>query len=81
MKAIPIGQLRWRCRRGTKELDQILGTYLEKEYQQASAELQNGFVALLKENDPDIYDWLFGAVEVNDPNLINIIRAIRLSIA
>ena len=80
MKAVPVGQLRWRCRRGTKELDQILGAFLEKEFAKAPKALQNEFVALLKENDPDIYDWIFGAVAVKKPNLINIIRAIQLSI-
>ena len=55
------GRLYWRCRRGTKELDRVLGNYLEQEYAQATDGLQNAFAELLEQQDPDIYDWLMGA--------------------
>ncbi len=58
-----IGQLRWRCRRGTKELDRILGGYLESEFSSSSPELQAAFVKLLEVQDPDVFDWLMGAAE------------------
>ncbi len=56
----PAGRLYWRCRRGTKELDRVLGDYLEQEYTRAGVELQNAFAGLLEQQDPDIYDWLMG---------------------
>lgn len=57
----PAGRLYWRCRRGTKELDRVLGDYLQQEYVQAGTELQQAFAQLLEQQDPDIYDWLMGA--------------------
>ena len=44
---LPEGRLYWRCRRGTKELDRVLGDYLEQEYARAEARLQNAFAGLL----------------------------------
>ena len=74
---IPIGLLRWRCRRGTKELDRILGGYLEENYAQASVQLRRAFVALLEVQDPDIYDWLMGAQEPVEEQFKDIIAALR----
>jgi antitoxin CptB len=72
----PIGQLRWRCRRGTKELDRILGEFLEHEYSQSNASLQRAFVLLLDVQDPDIYDWLMGAESPADEMFVEIIRVL-----
>lgn len=60
MEIAPKGQLVWRCRRGTKELDRILSNYLHTEYEQASQDMQLAFAELLEHQDPDIYDWLMG---------------------
>jgi antitoxin CptB len=35
-----IGRLRWRCRRGMKELDVLLTRYVDEHYAQASSEDQ-----------------------------------------
>ena len=74
---IPIGLLRWRCRRGTKELDRILGGYLEENYAHASAQLRREFVALLEVQDPDIYDWLMGTQEPDKEQFKGIITALQ----
>lgn len=65
-ESIPIGRLQWRCRRGTKELDRILGGYLEEEYTAAAPEIKQAFTNLLEQQDPDIFDWLMGAQKAND---------------
>ena len=76
-KSIPIGLLRWRCRRGTKELDRILGGFLEEDYTQASAELQRSFAALLERQDPDIYDWLMGVEQPDEIRFEAIVGALQ----
>ena len=53
-------RLRWRCRRGTRELDQLLGWWLDTRYAGASNELREGFSALLEQQDPQLWDWLLG---------------------
>jgi antitoxin CptB len=75
-ESIPIGRLQWRCRRGTKELDRILGGYLEEEYTAASSEIKQAFTNLLEQQDPDIYDWLMGAQKAND-QFLTIITLLR----
>jgi len=70
--SVTMGQLRWRCRRGTKELDRVLGEYLQQDYTQASSSQQTAFRALLEVQDPDIYDWLMGT-RVPDEEILNMI--------
>lgn len=72
----PVGQLRWRCRRGTQELDRILGGFLEEDYARLSADLQRNFSDLLAQQDPVINDWLMGA-ERAEASFLEIITLIR----
>jgi len=52
-----IAKLKWRCRRGMKELDVLLNGYLESEYSQASNAEQDTFHLLLEQEDPHLYAW------------------------
>jgi antitoxin CptB len=54
------GRLRWRCRRGMKELDLLLTRYLDQRYALASAEEQEAFQVLLETQDPVIYAYCLG---------------------
>jgi antitoxin CptB len=53
-------RLRWRCRRGMRELDQLLGWWLDARFAQAAAAAQCAFADLLEEQDPQLWDWLSG---------------------
>ncbi|MGA8259381.1 MAG: succinate dehydrogenase assembly factor 2 [Arenicellales bacterium] len=53
-------RVRWRCRRGTKELDALLGRFLEQGYPQLSADQREAFEELLDQQDPDLAAWLWG---------------------
>ena len=52
------GRLRWRARRGTRELDRLIGWWLDARYMQAASVQRETFAALLEESDPDLWDWL-----------------------
>ena len=54
------GRIRWRCRRGMRELDVLLETYLNHHFDQAAAPEQAQFLHLLDQEDPDIWAWLIG---------------------
>jgi antitoxin CptB len=54
----PPPELRWRCRRGTRELDALLGRWLEERWARSTPELQAGFESLLACEDDQIWDWL-----------------------
>jgi antitoxin CptB len=55
-----IGKLRWRCRRGMKELDLLTLGYLEKCYPTASAEERRAFADLLELQDPLLMSYMVG---------------------
>ncbi len=55
-----LAQLKWRCHRGTKELDYLLQGYLDTHYQQADESEQQLFIELLSCQDNQLQDWLFG---------------------
>ena len=53
-------RLRWRCRRGMRELDQLLGWWLDVRYPLSGDVEKAAFSALLDEPDPQLWDWLTG---------------------
>ncbi len=55
-----LGRLRWLCRRGTSELDTLLGDWLEQDYPDSSNVEKMAFSELLEVSDPDLWDWLIG---------------------
>lgn len=60
-------RLRWRCRRGMKELDLLLGGWLERRWPQAAAGQRDSFQWLLEQPDPDLAGWLLGGARPVDP--------------
>lgn len=57
-EAFDMGRLRWRCRRGLKELDVLLIPFLETDYADLTPALRIDFAALVEEEDVDLLDWL-----------------------
>lgn len=55
-----LGKLRWRCRRGLKELDVLLTRYVEEEFSGDSIAHQEAFLALLEAPDPLIHAYCLG---------------------
>jgi len=55
-----MSRLRYRCRRGTKELDLVLLRFLDERFEALSQPEQEAFEALLEQQDPDIAAWLWG---------------------
>ena len=53
-------RLRWRCRRGVRELDILLTRFLDDRFGALDAAGQESFAALLECQDPDVMDWLMG---------------------
>jgi len=70
-------KLKWQCRRGMLELDVILIPFLAEDFETLDKILQNAFVELLKEADPDLYTWIMGFGQCEKADLIEIIQLIR----
>ncbi|MEP7043643.1 MAG: succinate dehydrogenase assembly factor 2 [Dokdonella sp.] len=75
--AATIGRLRWRCRRGTRELDRLLQQWLDDHADRADARTLADFSVLLDAQDPDLWDWLIGKHDPDDPRLLELVREIR----
>lgn len=70
-------RLLWQCRRGMLELDLLLIPFAEKQYPHLSDNEKQAFNALLHYPDPVLFDWMMGAGNPNEPELIDIVQLIR----
>jgi antitoxin CptB len=68
------GRLRWRCRRGMKELDLLFTRYVDEDYADAAPEQKRAFRRLLDCQDPLIYDYVLGRLVPPDPELSALIQ-------
>ena len=69
-------RLRWRCRRGMRELDMLLLRYVDSSYGQAVAAEQNAFRYLLTLPDPDILALLTGKAKADDIDLNHVVQSL-----
>ena len=53
-------RLRWRCRRGMRELDQLLLRWLDTRWVQTSEAERALFLRLLDAEDTSLWHWLLG---------------------
>jgi antitoxin CptB len=53
-------RLRWRCRRGMRELDQLLNRYLDLRWAQAPDAERGVFLRLLDCEDDRLWRWFLG---------------------
>lgn len=72
-----LSKLKWRCRRGTKELDTLTGRYLDKFYLNASKDEQCAFSQLLEMQDPELHAILTRDTQPEDPLMISIVDKIH----
>lgn len=71
------GRLRWRCRRGTRELDFLLTRFLEKGYANLSELQKHTFDRLLDAQDTDLMMWLLRGAEPEDVQFAELVKLIR----
>jgi antitoxin CptB len=70
-----LGRLRWRCRRGMKELDVLLARYVEQRFCGASTAEQEAFRRLLDADDTALYGYCLGS-EPPPPRFASLIDSI-----
>jgi len=69
-------RLRWRCRRGMRELDVLLERYLAERWSAADAARRDAFERLLELPDPDLADLCLRRAPAPDPTLAGIVAEI-----
>ena len=74
--AVRLARLRWHCRRGMRELDELLQRYLEQGYPCAQEKERRAFESLLELQDPILLSYLMGYQAPTDPELQHVITRI-----
>lgn len=72
-----LNKLRWRCRRGTLELDEMLIRYLERHYFDADSDERRAFLKLLEMEDSELIHFLMGEQVPDNAEIFNIVTKIR----
>jgi len=74
---LELKRLRWRCRRGMRELDQLFGRYLDRKWAHASDVDREVFLRLLDCEDDKLWRWFMGYEQCPDDALASLIQRIR----
>lgn len=69
--------VRWRCRRGMRELDVLLVRWLDRCWDVCAADQRLAFCALLECEDDQLWDWLLGRSLPERSDLRSIVHEIR----
>ncbi len=80
MSATPepeIKRLRWRCRRGMRELDQLLERWLDQQFAAASEHERGVFRRLLDCEDDRLWRWFLGHETPSDVEIAALVDRIR----
>ena len=75
--AAQLARVRWRCRRGMRELDQLLLEYVDGRFGSAAPRERDAFARLLELPDPDLFGYLVGRAEVPEEALRDVVARIR----
>jgi antitoxin CptB len=70
-------RLRWRCRRGMRELDQLLTRWLDREWETASETERGVFLRLLDCEDDRLWRWFLGHEIAPDAALDALVQRLR----
>lgn len=70
-------RLRWRCRRGMRELDQLFTRYLDRAWRDAAEAERAVFERLLACEDDRLWRWFLGYEAPDDVELHALVERIR----
>lgn len=70
-------KLRWRCRRGMRELDQLLDRWLERAWRQSPICERAVFLRLLDTEDDKLWRWFLGHEVSEDVEIAALVERIR----
>jgi antitoxin CptB len=71
-----VRRLRWRCRRGMRELDQLMLRYVDRRWPGADDAERNVFLRLLDCEDDKLWQWFMGRERPADPELHALVEII-----
>jgi antitoxin CptB len=69
-------RLKWQCRRGMRELDELLLSYLTNQYPETSEDDKQAFRALLELSDPSLIEYLLQRVKPDSEPIARVVNNI-----
>ncbi|KRG47403.1 hypothetical protein ARC20_03510 [Stenotrophomonas panacihumi] len=76
-EATELKKLRWRCRRGMRELDRLFDRYLDRRWAEAPEAERAVFRLLLEREDDKLWRWFMGYEVCPDASQAALIERIR----
>lgn len=74
-------RLYWQCRRGMRELDELLINYLQKKHRDMDERELGNFRVLLACPDTELLEYLMGRQQPADRELRDVVKRIRAAVA
>ena len=74
-----VARLRWRCRRGMRELDAVLEYFVSSSFADLGAEDIARFERILELPDPELFAYVTGRSAPADDDIARLIERIRSS--
>lgn len=74
---VELKRIRWRCRRGMRELDQLFERHLNRAWAGSSEAERGVFLRLLDCEDDKLWRWFMGYEHCPDGELAALIQRIR----
>jgi antitoxin CptB len=71
---VELKRLRWRCRRGMRELDQLMERFLDRAWPTSSEADRGLFLRLLDTEDDILWRWCMGRECPEDPALAGFVE-------
>lgn len=75
-EAALLRKVRWKCRRGMRELDRIMERYLDARWSEAPTAERDEFLSLLDVQDDKLFQWFMGYEPCTDERYRNIIERV-----
>jgi antitoxin CptB len=73
-------RLKWRCRRGMRELDAVLQAFMRDSFAALSDDDKSRFETILELPDPELYGYLARREEPSDARDVRLFELIRSSL-
>ncbi len=70
-------RIEWECRRGMRELDEMIMPFYKNHFDNLSQEQQNTFVEMLKFTDPELFRWLMNQEQAPQEAMQQMVKLIQ----
>lgn len=80
-ESLAVNRIAWQCRRGMRELDELLGAYLRSRYTDLVEADRQTFNRLLDYPDAVLLELLMGRMQPADSDVARLVNDIRVTAA